>query len=307
MLVQLLATAYARGAGAVYPATRYMDTLAFGAMVNGISLAWLASAASPSTRTVTKPNRMDAGAGDEVPVARARRRHDAENPVPLARIEIRLIGIAWILALATGLHQTVSRNLGSELPGRASSLRQAEGHLRDYLATNDPAQLAFPDIPYPSAEALIDRLSHPVMRTLLPVSVRTPLALQPSGDASPIFQPNRISQLHSSIETRHGLSPATPPLGSHGTWGTFDAGSSPGTGLWISAPIVSTLGGWLKIETAGQLGEPRSSLELHDAQTGVRLGLVRASRIPGDSWRAAYVRAPRRPFVFVARDTDPTH
>ena len=116
-----------------------------------------------------------------------------------------------------------------------------------------------------------------------------------------------MSQPHSSIETRHGLSPATPPLGSHATWGSHDAGNSAGTGLWISAPLLSTLGGWLKIETAGQLGEPRSSLELHDAQTGVRLGSVRASRIPGDSWRAAYVRAPRRPFVIVARDADPMH
>ena len=41
VLVQLLATAYARGAGADFPASRYMDTLTFGAMVNALCLAWL--------------------------------------------------------------------------------------------------------------------------------------------------------------------------------------------------------------------------------------------------------------------------
>jgi hypothetical protein len=73
----------------------------------------------------------------------------------------------------------------------------------------------------------------------------------------------------------------------------------------MSAPLESPLGGWLKFETAGHLGEPGTTLELHDAVTGLTRDIVRASRVPGDSWRAAYVDVSRQPFVVVARDTDP--
>ena len=41
VLLQLLATAYARGAGGDPPASRHIDTPAFGAIINGVAAAWL--------------------------------------------------------------------------------------------------------------------------------------------------------------------------------------------------------------------------------------------------------------------------
>jgi len=291
VLLQFLATAYARGAEAHYPAPRYMDTLALGAFVNAVALAWLGS---PPASQTSQGLRADSTEGVHP------RRGDKLS------FGLSLIGLAWLLTLGAGLHETATRQLTSELPETKAYHLEAGIRLRSYLATNDPAELEFPVLPYPSAQVLMDRLGHPSLRELMPVGVRAPLALQPSAEASPHFATNAVPLRELERGSRHGLSPATPPLGSHRTWGSFGAGGPVATGLWISDPLSSPMGGWLKFEAAGQLGEPGTSLELHDALTGVRLGSVLPSRIPGDSWRAAYVRAPQVPFVVVARDSDPT-
>lgn len=270
--LQLLATAYARGAGAQYPAPRYLDTLALGLVVNGAALAWLLSPdATPSTDGQRRPGAV-------------------------------LIATAWWIVVALGLFATAQRHLREDLPRNRQELAAAEAHLRGYLATDNPAELAFDALPFPSAEGLISRLAHPSLRALMPVGVRAPLPFAAAAEASPRFHANLVAQRDLAGGPQHGLSPATPPLGAHATWGSFAANGT--TGLWISKPLESPLGGWLKLETAGHLGETGTALELHDAQTGRALATLRPSRVPGDSWRAAYVRAPTRPFVIVARDSD---
>ena len=272
VLVQLLATAYARGAGADYPASRYMDTLTFGAMVNFIALAWLYS------HTTHRLN---------------------------ARL-LAALALAWVVTFTCGARVLLDINLNNELPDAKKYYGKAEAHLRGYLATDDPAQLAFPDIPYPSAGGIIERLARPSIRNLMPAVIRAPLPLRPAG-LSP-FAENRASELSLATATRLGLSPATPPLASSPTWGSFASGSGlASTGEWTSAPLSSPLGAWLKFETAGQLGASPATiaLELRDAQTHALLASVVPSKIPGDNWRAAYVRAPQVPFVVVARDQDP--
>ncbi len=278
VLVQLAATAYARGAGADYPASRYMDTPAFGLIVNGIALAWLLT---------PPPN-----------VAPDRRRQNL-------RFSLYGLGAVWLALLGLGLRDTLERNILHELPDTRKYYVKAESHMRGYLATNDPAQLAFPDIPYPSASALIERLAPTPIRALMPVVVRAPLPLQPSPDSPTVFRENNASQLLLETAPRHGLSPATPPLASRKTWGSFDENGAATTGEWQSATLTASVGGWLKIETAGQLGEPGLALELHDARTGALIETVQPNKISGDHWRGAYVRAPRQPFTLVARDSDP--
>ncbi len=279
VLVQLLATAYARGAGAGFPASRYMDTLTFGTMVNGLCLAWLFC-----------------------PIL-----HPPSSLPPRLRLLPTTLAVAWSLTLAYGLHDLVTRNLADEMPSARRYYDHAEAHLRGYLATDDPAQLAFPDIPYPSAGGLIDRLDHPCIREVMPAVVRAPLPLTPAHSAG--FPANRVSALAPLAAPRPGLSPATPPLPSTPTWGSFDPASGPAaTGSWTGAPLTAPLGAWLKFETAGHLGESPATLalELRDARTHALLASVRPSKVPGDTWRAAYVRAPRDPFVVVARDEDAT-
>ena len=271
VIVQLLATAYARGANADFPASRYMDTLTFGTMVNGLSLAWLLGSFHPSW----------------------------------PRTALRLLTVAWTLTFLFGLQDLVRRNVEHELPDARKYYDKAEANLRAFLATNDPAQLGFRDIPYPSAEGLIDRLSHPSLRALMPVVVRAPLPLTPATPSS-VFSLNQASQLNLPAAPRHGLSPTTGALASLPSWGSFDRTAGPAaTGEWRSAPLTSPLGAYLKFETAGHLGTtPTITLELHDAQTDALLATIVPSKVPGDAWRSAYVRAPRQPFVVVARDQD---
>lgn len=270
VLVQIVATAYARGAGADYPASRYMDTLSFGALVNGIALAWCLSLPS----------------------------------VPrLGRMAYYALALAWVVTLGIGLRDVLERNLRYELPDTKKYYVKAEGHMRHYLATNDPKALAYPDIPYPSADGLVERLARPSLRALMPLPIRAPLALAPAGE-NPAFAENDARTSDPEHPPRHGLSPATSPLDASLSWGSFTANGPATTGTWKSAPLTPPPFGWLKFETAGDLGTSSAgvSLTLRDARSGALLATVAPSKTPGDTWRAAYVRTPRVPFVVVAND-----
>ena len=272
VVLQVLAPAYARGAGGDFPASRYMDTLAFGMVANALALGWLLSGA----------------------VSR------------LASVARAVLGLAWVGVLVAGLWQVTPLATVDGLPDNKRYFLKAESNVKAYLVTNDRADLLHDDIPYPGPDSLIERITRPSLRVLMPVSIRPPLPLVGSATA-PTFLENRVA-LRSLDEhsPRHGLSPATAPLASHPTWGSFGATGAAGTGEWRSGPLTTLLGGWLKFETAGNLGEPDVALELHDATTGALLAEVRPTKVPGNGWRAAYVRAPRVPFVVVARDGSPT-
>lgn len=270
VLVQIVATAYARGAGAEYPAVRYMDTLALGTLANGIAMAWLFANA-------------------------ARKRN--------ARVGLATLAVAWLAVLGIGFSQLIERNIFHELPDTRSYYVKAEQHMLGYLSTNDPAHLAFPDIPFPSAEGLIERLRHECLRRMMPAEVRPSLAVVSASNTG--FRENQASALALETAPRNGLSPKTPALATRTTWGSFGTDGAADQGVWRSAPVQTQLGGWLKFETAGQLGEPGVALELRDAATDALLASVVPTKVPGDAWRAAYVRVPARPFVIVARDSDP--
>ncbi len=272
VIAQIIATAYARGARGDYPATRYMDTLIFGIAANALALGLLLEFATKSRW---------------LKVARG------------------VFAVGWIGVFAWGIYDLAHLAIAVEMPDNKRSLMKAESHLRGFLATNDSAQLAFDDIPYPDAGILIARLSHPSLRALMPVSIRPPLPLMPAK-ANAIFSENHASQLLLNTAPRHGLSPATIALASLPTWGSFGSNGPAATGEWVSAPLTAPLGGWLKFETAGDVGRDGVALELRDAQTRALLCDIQPTKIPGDTWRAAYVPAPRMPFVVVARDESPS-
>jgi hypothetical protein len=272
VLLQVVATAYARGAGADYPASRYMDTLAFGAMVNAAALAWLFAPES-----LNKPRTLHA-----------------------------VVTVAWLAVLAWGLYEVCNRNLRYELPDAKKYYVKAEGLMARYLATNDPKHLDSPDIPFPSAQDLIERLSHPSLRALMPVPIRAPLPLGPANENQSAFLENDARGADPEHPPRVGLSPTTSPLDASKTWGSFapDGITTGKTGEWRSTPVTSTVGGWLKFETAGHLGNPNGgvTLELRSVATNAVLATIEPTKIPGHAWRSAYLRAPREPFVVVARD-----
>lgn len=277
VLLQLAATAYARGVGADYPASRYMDTLTFAAMVNAVALLWL---------LVHRPAAHRLG----------------------GTISLAVVALGWVATLGFGIHSLLTNYVRYELADSRSYTKKAEGHLRRFLVTNDPVHFEHGDVPFPSAEGLIARLEFPSIRAIMAVPVRPPLSIAAAARATkPGWTSNNGIHADPDHPPRRGLSPATPPLDYTPTWGSH-AETGPGgsaTGLWKSAPLQSPLGAWLKFEVAGDLGRPgekQLSLLLEDARTGVPLGEITPDRPPGDSWRSAYVRAPQDPFVIVARD-----
>lgn len=282
VLLQLAATAYARGVGADYPASRYMDTLTFAAMVNALALLWLLA---------HRP---------------AKRRRGAT-------VALAAVAFGWLLTFGFGVHSLLANYVRYELADSRRYTAKAEGNLRRFLATNDPVHFEKGDVPFPSAEGLIARLEFPSIRAIMGVPVRPPLSIVPASRATkPGWISNHAIRSDPDHPPRRGLSPATPPLDYTYTWGSH-ADTAPGgtaTGVWQSAPLQSPLGAWLKFEVAGDLGHPAGhqlSLTLEDALTGTRLAEVRPARLPGDTWRSAYVRAPAEPFIIVARDESTSH
>ena len=275
VIVQMLATAYFRGVDGNPPASRYIDALAFGTVVNALSLGWLA-------------------------------RHGRANPA--ARCARAFVALAWLAVVVVGSGDQLKRILRHELPNEGSYHNYCVANVRNYLATGDEAYLRHNEIPYPGTGSFLKHLRVPSLQAALPVSVRPPLSLSGPAGGGFVRVDSRRREAEQAptraVEPTPGLPPECPPLmnavfrGSYG-WG--------GTASWQSLPMPPPKGGWLKFEVAGHPGENGSGLELRDAETGRMLASVAPGRKPGNSWRSAYVRAPAGPFVVAAHASDPQH
>jgi len=257
VVVQFLAAAYARGAGGTWPASRYFDTHTAGLLVNlGAFLILLIRQPMPAWLRWT-------------------------GHAALA---------AWCLAIGHGLYQHAVCVTRDELPQVAGWFQRSTVNTRLYLGTDDLSWLKEGEVPYPSVEALVERLSHPELRTLMPVSVRAALPLY--QDSTDGFSPEAAS-------------PSTPKLVVAPTWGSFDAVQGvAATGIWRSRSLQPPDFGYLKIETAGDLRRGRVSLEVWSDDLTRRLGRIEPGRTPGDQWRAGYIRMPKEAFRLVAKDED---
>jgi len=255
VLLQLLATAYARGAGGPSPASRYVDTLAFGQVVNGLSLAWVWRAGDPGLRP---------------------------------RLGLALLSLAWSAAFAWGAGMQTAQSLSTDLPQTRDHFARAEQNVHDYLATGNDAFLFRPDIPYPGASSLLVRIRLPILRNLLPGSVRPPITLR-GAPGSTGFAVGSFP-------------PPTPPPMHMDSWGSSPVGTPDHVRSWESEPVIPRRRGYLKFEVAGHAGEPGVALELEDAATHARLADVRPAKVPGFAWRSVFVPEPSVPFIIAARD-----
>jgi hypothetical protein len=210
------------------------------------------------------------------------------------------------------MNRQTSRSFSADLPDIQSYCAQCERNVRNYLATGDTNYLQHREIPYPSAGALLVRIRNPVLRDLLPVSVRRPLGLE-AEDATAIFKrsDNRVRQdllpASPAMESGRldGLSDSIPRLENLVTWGSYDSPEAAAPQEWSSRPVRPAGNGFLKFEVAGHAGEPGAALELRDAASGAVLADVRPSKVPGNAWRAVYVREPQTPFIVVASGAGP--
>ena len=278
VFLQLLATAYARGAGGGAPASRYIDTLVFGQVVNGLCWAWMWQYG---------PSR------------------------PRIRAALATLGLAWGTCFCWGVGAQVRQSLEVELPHFRATFASWEGTVRDYLATGDEAYLVHEPIPYPVSGAFLERMHVPALHDFLPASVRRPLPLagaNPSGAFS--SRDTRACWSAGPVEAAAGgsrascISPKTPQLRNRVVWGSF---GSAGEGRWQSRPVQPEGAGWLRFEVAGSAATPYASLELRDAGTGKLLARVVPRKVPGDAWRTVYVPEPSAPFVVAAADDGPEH
>jgi hypothetical protein len=151
-------------------------------------------------------------------------------------------------------------------------------------------------------------LAKPGVRPMMPVPIRPALEVTPANPAATAaFVENDARTAPIEKPPHAGLSPDCAPLDWSKTWGSFAPSRGVAAiGEWRSAPLVVPPRAWLKFETAGQLREPGVALELRDVRTDKLLASIQPTKVPGNSWRSAFVHAPDAPFVIVARDDDAT-
>jgi hypothetical protein len=273
VLLQLLASAYARGAGGPFPASRYIDTLATGAVVNAMALGWIWKERAPNTAWV-----------------------------PSAAV----LGVAWACAFSAGVHAQLRTILSNELPQVRAHHLSCEATTMGYIATADARRLWNGDVPYPAPASFAERIAHPELQALLPASVRAQLPVLPESAAGGFVrfdgrQSPGASFLPQASGPPRGVSPPTPILKDRVTWGSFGAMN----GAEFSSRELLAHRGWLKFMVAGQLGREGVSLELHNSATRALIEKVTPNLVPGDTWRSTYVPAPNGPFVVVARVSCP--
>jgi len=141
--LQIAALAYGRANYSMMMSPRYMDLFANGSAANLIALAWLWR-----------------------PPARAP--------------GWTLLAAGWVFIFVAGLHRETLRSHVEFLDGFAAAKETERHHLRSFLATGDVDELRNtpPDeLPYPDGNFLAYALSHPGIRTYLPMGIRPPLAV----------------------------------------------------------------------------------------------------------------------------------
>jgi hypothetical protein len=270
VLLQYLATAYARGAGAPWPASRYFDTVMAGIGVNVLAALVLLSrgrngVVSGGWRT-TRPTSLQAG----VP-----------RWVRVAEVAVALIGVA---VLTPNLWREWRDNWHGQLPNVRAIMERREDNTRLYLATNDPARLEGVDIPYPNAAVLADRLKSPSIRELMPASVRPALPVAAAEESGGVFAPG-------------ALPPALGDDGAVPAWGSYGGSGPAATGVWRSAPLSPARFAYWQFEVAGTGG----SLTIHDAGNEPMAQLL-PDRSLLNTWQKRVIGAPDEPAILVARD-----
>lgn len=259
VILQFAATAYGRGAGGAWPASRYLDTVVIGLLVNVLALLVLPAApAAASWKRWLRP----------------------------------ALTILWFGVVGAGVVRHLARVIRVELPPAAADLRQEELDTRAYLVTGDAHDLDGP-IPYPNKKALIERLSHAEIRSVLPAGVRPPLALGGTADPPGSF-------------VHGGLPASVAPLAGDRSWGSFTAAGRANEGEWQSSLLFRPFSGYWRFTVAGDLGRPGVSLEIMSHTTASPLARVVPRRPPGNAWRTVVVPAPDTSALVVARDTSPT-
>ena len=151
-----VAVAYGRGAGAPVPASRYMDFLSLGLIANLMALTALL---------------------DRLRRASAR------------RLAYGLLGL-WLALAAVGVDRLVART-GVELGHFRNFYASHTGSVRAFVVTGHReeflAKRPLYDLPFPDAPTLVGLLENPVFRRILPATLREPLPVHVKTSTNEAF------------------------------------------------------------------------------------------------------------------------
>jgi hypothetical protein len=266
VILQILATAYTRGAGGGVPSSRYADTLAFGLIVNGLALGWL------WPRLTSRPLRAT-------------------------------WGIAWAVTIGCTVYVQTTLIFRHDLPDNRRYLEACEENVRRYLASGDSSHLDSENIPYPGIRALRERIDLPTIRAILPVSVRLPIALETSGSPGPLAAHSTIRLAQRFTALSAALPPvigSLPKLEQRALWFSDPA---KGPGEWRSRPLLFPRGTVLRILIAGHTG---ADLSILDAQSGTTVvDNILVAHPSADRWRSVHVSLPPGKVIFRATVSAP--
>ncbi len=181
-------------------------------------------------------------------------------------------GLAYLALIAVAATIGTRQVWSFELLVKRDENREYEASVQALVLTRDVSVLQGRRIPFLTDQWLADILLRPQILSILPVSIRAPVpvdGMSPAGSSLPPLEFRKVRSLA--------------------------AGES-----WES-PVLAPGRGWWKIETSGDIGHPGTSLDLVAEKDHRILGTIRPTKPPGDSWRAAYVRAPREAARIVGR------
>jgi hypothetical protein len=202
--------------------------------------------------------------------------------------------VAWILSAAAGLEQRTRESYASILPEKKRASMVQEFNLSAFVATGNRAYLdnkPNADIGYfGGADQVIAILTDPVIRPILPASIREPL---------PVRWPGAVTDGQARV-----AGPAAPSdLSDPDAFSTSTANTSGGVlhqeSDWIAAPQLP----FLQFRLAGGLG--RHGLSLGVMTESGDLVQVSPGHIPLGGWTTVQVRSPRNRFRILVDDPSP--
>lgn len=208
------ATAYGRGANGAEPASRYLDTLALGNVINFAAAFYL------------------------VPPWRSR--------------WPKGIWLGWTAILLAGWLGSFGNHIFGVIRNEARLCRIQEDNVRRFLADFDRerwAQLPYYSIPYPSAERLAGLLENETVRGLLPTELRRPLQGRVEANAG-FLAGGAPADLHNGPEEQVWGSYAA--AGQAGAGRIALAYDKPAKGHFLKIPVAGHLRGsgmGLRVET----------------------------------------------------------
>jgi hypothetical protein len=160
VVLQAAAVAYSRGANGAVPASRYLDMLSFGFVVNTMALLVVVNNWRPSGRA------------------------------PLAGWGVLAV---WMLAGAAGVTAVSGNTLARDGEERARWMSASARNLHEFIARHDVAAFLEKrgpqELPYYNAAKLAYWLDDPEVQPILPSALRKPLPLAAKPVSGPTFAP----------------------------------------------------------------------------------------------------------------------